>query len=405
MRLLIPLKIALKALKRNMLRTLLTMLGIIIGVGAVIAMVSIGNGAKAMVESQIASLGQNVIMIFSGNMSRGGVGMGFGSISSLTLDDYTSLQREVPDLVGVSPEVRTGAQVTYGNQNLSTSILGVSADYLDIRSWPLASGGNFTEQDVRNANKVALIGKTTAKTLFGDADPVGQVVRIKNVPFTLVGLLASKGISMMGSDQDDTIIMPYTSAMRRLAGVNQFRSFTVQASSPATMAPVQEQIRELLRQKHRIPMGRDDDFMVRTQQEISEAATATSKIMTGLLAAIASVSLLVGGIGIMNIMLVSVTERTREIGIRMAVGAKGHDILIQFLIEAVALSVIGGAIGVGLGVVSAQAVSANMNWPTLILANSILLAFGCSSLIGIIFGFYPARKAAQLDPIECLRYE
>ena len=401
----VTMRIALRALKRNLLRTLLTTLGIIIGIAAVIAMVSIGNGAKAMVEAQIASLGQNVIMVFSGNFSRGGVGMGFGSMSSLTPDDYAGLQKEVPDISAVSPEVRTGAQVTFGNQNLSTSITGVSVDYIEIRSWGLANGSNFTDQDVRNANKVALIGSTTAKTLFGDGDPVGQVIRVKNVPFTVVGLLATKGISMMGSDQDDVLIIPYTSAMRRLAGVTSFRSFMIQARGPETMATAQEQIRDLLRQKHRLPPMRDDDFTVRTQQEISDTATSTSKIMTWLLSSVAGVSLLVGGIGVMNIMLVSVTERTREIGIRMAVGAKGRDVLVQFLIESVALSLIGGMLGIILGVASSKLVSYLMSWPTLISLGWILSAFGVSAVIGIGFGFYPAYKAAQLDPIESLRYE
>ncbi|MBM3847951.1 MAG: FtsX-like permease family protein [Verrucomicrobia bacterium] len=344
-------------------------------------------------------------MVFSGNFRRGGVGMGFGSMSSLTQEDYDALETEIPEIVAVSPEVRTRAQVASGSANLDTSITGASATYLDIRSWPLLAGANFTEIDVRNASKVAIIGKTTSQTLFGDADPIGQVVRVRNVPFTIIGQLASKGISMMGSDQDDVLIVPYTSALRRLTGVSQFRSFTIQAASAGEMAQVQEQITELLRQKHRIGPGREDDFTVRNQQEISETATATSNVMTMLLLAIACVSLLVGGIGIMNIMLVSVTERTREIGIRMSVGAKGRDILNQFLIEAIALSSIGGAVGILLGVGAARVVSANANWPILIPPEWIVYAFGFSTLIGVVFGFYPAYKAAKLNPIECLRYE
>jgi putative ABC transport system permease protein len=305
----------------------------------------------------------------------------------------------------VSPEVRTGAQVAAGNQNLTTSVLGVSVDYLEIRSWRIASGSVFTEQDVRSANKVALIGKTTAQQLFGDADPVGQIIRIKNAPFTVVGLLAAKGMSMMGSDQDDLIMVPYTSAMTRLAGGTTFRVFTAQAASAVLVPQVQEEITELLRQRHRIQPEREDDFTIRTQQEISEAATATSRIMTVLLGAIASVSLVVGGIGIMNIMLVSVTERTREIGVRLAVGARSHDILLQFLIEAITLSAFGGLMGILLGVGVSRSLTSQLNWPTLIAADSVVLAFVFSAAIGIFFGFYPARKAARLDPIEALRYE
>jgi putative ABC transport system permease protein len=335
-------KIALRALRRNKLRTLLTMLGIIIGVGAVIAMVAIGNGAKAQVEAQIASLGQNVILVLSGNVSRGGFSMGFGSAGTLTREDYEAIRREITDLTGVSPEVRTFAQIAAGNQNINSQVLGVGEDYLDIRAWPLADGLNFTEADVRTANKVALIGRTTARTLFGEDDPIGQVIRVKTTPFKIIGLLSAKGMSMMGSDQDDVVLVPFTSAMVRLTGATTFRSFSIQAASAEMLASVQNQLADLLRQRHRIGPGRDDDFLVRTQQEISEMATATSKILTALLGAVAGVSLLVGGIGIMNIMLVSVTERTREIGVRMAVGARGRDILLQFLIEAVTLSVAGG---------------------------------------------------------------
>jgi putative ABC transport system permease protein len=403
--LLATLRIAVRALRRNTLRTLLTMLGIIIGVGAVIAMVAIGNGAKAQVEAQIAALGQNVILVLSGNVSRGGFSMGFGSAGTLTKEDYEALRKEISGATGVSPEVRSFAQIAAGNQNLNSQVLGVGEDYVDIRAWPVASGVNFTESDVRNASKVALIGKTTAGTLFGDSDPIGQILRIKSAPFTIVGQLAAKGMSMMGSDQDDVVLVPYTSAMVRLSGATTFRSFNVQAVKAALVPDVQNQITELLRQRHRIGPGRDDDFLVRTQQEITEAATATSRTMTVLLAAIAGVSLLVGGIGIMNIMLVSVTERTREIGVRMAVGARGRDILLQFLIEAVTLSLVGGVIGIALGFAGARLVSITRGWNTVVSADSILLAFLFSAAIGVFFGFYPARKAAQLDPIEALRYE
>ncbi|GDY19036.1 multidrug ABC transporter substrate-binding protein [Verrucomicrobiota bacterium] len=399
------LKIALRALRRNKLRTVLTMLGIVIGVGAVIAMVSIGNGAKAQVESQIASLGQNVILIFSGSTTRGGMNTGWGSAGTLAVEDADAIRREIPTVLNVSPEVRTFSQVAAGNQNWLTQVLGESADYLEIRQWPLTDGAMFTEQDVRSAAKVAIIGATTARQLYGDNSPVGQILRIKNSPFIITGLLAPKGLSVMGSDQDDVAVVPYTSAMKRLTGSTSLRSIAVQASSPLTLMETQQQIIELLRQRHRIMPGRDDDFTVRTQQEIAEMATATSKIMTVLLGAIASVSLLVGGIGIMNIMLVSVTERTREIGIRMAVGAQGRDILLQFLTEAITLSLIGGVIGILLGVGTSQLLATQMKWPTLTSPSSILIAFFFSAAVGIFFGFYPARKASRLDPIDALRYE
>jgi putative ABC transport system permease protein len=406
--LLATLRIAVRALKRNTLRSLLTMLGIIIGVAAVIAMVSIGNGAKARVEAAIASMGQNVLMIMSGNMSRGGFRFGFGSPGSLKAEDYEAIRKEVDGVTGISPEVRASGQVAAGNQNAVPSIMGVGADYTQIRSWEIVSGQNFTETDVRNANKVALIGKTAAETLFGEGtDPVGQIIRVRNAPFTIVGYLKPKGMGMGfgNQDQDDIVLVPYTSAMKRLTGDTSFRSLNVQAAAPQLVPDVQQQITSLLRQRHRIPEGREDDFLVRTQQEISETATETSRVMTALLGSIASVSLLVGGIGIMNIMLVSVTERTREIGIRMSVGARGRDILMQFLIEAVTLSVLGGLIGIVLGVGSSRIVSAKLGWATLVSPDSILLAFVFSAAIGVFFGFYPARKAAQLDPIDALRYE
>ena len=397
--------VAFRALRRNKLRSVLTALGIIIGVGAVIAMVSIGNGAKSQIEAQIASLGQNVIQVFSGNMMRGGARGGWGSAGTLTRDDYEAIRREVPGVNGASPEVGTAAQVAFGNENNNVSIKGVAADYVEVRSWGLASGENFSETDVRQANKVALIGQTTAQLLFGDSDPAGQIVRIKNAPFTIVGMLERKGVSTWGGDQDDVVLVPYTSAMKRLAKQDTFRMIYVQAASAELIPEVQTQITDLLRQRHRITSDREDDFSVLTQQEISDRVTATSKIMTILLASIASVSLLVGGIGIMNIMLVSVTERTREIGIRMAVGARGYDILLQFLIEALTLSVVGGVIGILLGLGSSNLISSKMNWPTLTSANAIVIAFAFSAAVGIFFGFYPARKASQLDPIESLRYE
>jgi putative ABC transport system permease protein len=358
------------------------------------------------VEAQIASLGQNVLLIMSGNVSRGGFRPGFGAPGTLKLEDYEAIRKEVDGVAGISPEVRARAQVAAGNQNHNPSIMGVGADYVNIRSWDIVAGENFTETDVRNASKVAIIGKTAAETLFGEgAQPVGEIIRIKNAPFTIVGCLKPKGMSMMGSDQDDIILLPYTSVMKRLTGDTTFRSFNVQAESPALMADVQNQITELLRQRHKIGPNREDDFLVRTQQEISDTATETSRVMTMLLGSIAGVSLLVGGIGIMNIMLVSVTERTREIGIRMSIGARGRDILMQFLTEAVTLSIVGGLIGVALGIGASRLISQRFGWSTLISTDSIVMAFGFSAVIGVFFGFYPARKAARLDPIEALRHE
>ena len=398
-------KIAFRALRRNKLRSVLTALGIIIGVGAVIAMVSIGNGAKAQVEQQIASLGENVILIFSGSVTSSGIRTGWGSAGTLKIEDAEAIRREVSGVIAVSEEVISTRQVSAGNQNWFTRVYGESPEYFDIRQWPLSDGASFTGQDVRSSNKVCVIGRTTASQVFGSEDPIGQVLRIQGVPFLVTGILTPKGLSPQGTDQDDIVIMPYTSAMKRVIGGSTLRGINVQVASPNDLAPAQQQITELLRQRHNIRAGRDDDFTVRNQQEIAETATATSRIMALLLGAIASVSLIVGGIGIMNIMLVSVTERTREIGVRLAVGAHGRDILTQFLIEAVTLSVIGGAIGILLGLGASRMLSVFAHWPTLISIPSIIAAFFVSAAVGIFFGFYPAREAARLDPIEALRYE
>jgi putative ABC transport system permease protein len=398
-------KIALRALRRNKMRSVLTALGIIIGVAAVIAMVSIGNGAKAQVEQQIASLGENVILIFSGSVTSSGIRTGWGSAGTLKIEDAEAIRREVPGVIAVSEEVISTRQVSAGNQNWFTRVYGESPEYFDIRQWPLSEGAIFTPQDVRSANKVCIIGRTTASQVFGSESPIGQVLRIQGVPFLVTGVLTPKGLSPQGTDQDDIVIMPYTSAMKRVIGGSTLRGINVQVSSPNDLGPAQQQITELLRQRHNIRPGRDDDFTVRNQQEIAETATATSRVMSLLLGAIASVSLVVGGIGIMNIMLVSVTERTREIGVRLAVGAHGRDILTQFLIEAVTLSSIGGAIGIALGMGVSQLLSVVAHWPTLISISSIIVAFFFSAAVGIFFGFYPAREAARLDPIEALRYE
>jgi putative ABC transport system permease protein len=404
-RALATIKIAVRALLRNKMRTLLTMLGMIIGVAAVIAMVSIGNGAKAQIEAQIASMGQNVVLVFSGSFTRGGIRSGWGGAGTLTLDDAEAIRREIPGVTVTSPEIRTRAQISAANENWNTQILGESSDYFDIRQWPIITGSSFSEQDVRTANKVAVIGKTIADQLYPGEDPIGQIVRIKNVPFMIVGMLAPKGLSVQGQDQDDLIILPYTSAMKRVQKVTMLGSINVQAAKPTLLNPVQQQIIDLLRQHHKITPGKDDDFTVRNQQEIAEMATAQSKTMTLLLGAIAMVSLVVGGIGIMNIMLVSVTERTREIGIRMAIGARGRDILLQFLTEAVTLGVIGGAVGIGTGVGVSKLLAAQMHWPALIPIEWVVYAFLFSAVVGIFFGFYPARKASRLDPIDALRYE
>ncbi len=398
-------KIALRALRRNKMRTLLTMLGMIIGVAAVISAVSITNGAKSQIESQIASMGQNVILVFSGSFTRGGIHTGWGGAGTLTLEDAEAMQREIPGVTAISPEVRSSSQVAAGNQNWFTQILGESPAYFDIRQWPIVAGSSFTDLDVRSANKVAIIGKTIADQMYPGEDPIGQIIRIRNVPFKIVGMLMPKGLSVQGQDQDDLIVIPYTSAMKRVQKATTVRSVIVQTAKPSLLAPVQQQIAELLRQRHRITQGKDDDFTVRNQQEIADMATAQSKTMTMLLGAIAGVSLLVGGIGIMNIMLVSVTERTREIGIRMAIGARGKDILVQFLVEAVTLSAIGGLGGIGAGLGGSQLVSSLMTWPTLTPPSWVAIALISSAVVGMVSGFYPAWKASKLDPIDALRYE
>ncbi len=402
MRVINSIKVALRALRRNTMRSILTALGIIIGVGAVIAMVSIGNGAKAQVEAQVASLGENVITVFPGSFTAGGMRGGWGSMSTLTVDDSEAIRRETVNVSGVSPEMRDRAQVLANGLNWNTQIMGESPDYSTIRSWPIASGAMFTDQDVRSVAKVAVIGKTVADQLFPDGEELGQTIRIRNIPFKIVGILAAKGFNLFGQDQDDTVVIPYTSHMKRIARRPNINSILVQAASAKTIEKVQQDITDLLMQRRK---GREQDFTVRNQVELAQAATATSETMTVLLSAIAGVSLVVGGIGIMNIMLVSVTERTREIGIRLAVGAHGRDVLLQFLIEAVILSSLGGIIGIALGVGFSELVSLKTGWPILVSPTSVVVAVAFSAVVGVFFGFYPARKAAQLDPIEALRYE
>jgi len=395
-------KVSLRALRRNTLRSILTALGIIIGVAAVIAMVSIGNGAKSQVENQIASLGQNIITVFPGSMTSGGMRGGWGSASSLTVEDMLAIRNEIIGAVNVSPQISDRNQVLANGLNWNTQIQGVDVPYLDIRTWPMGDGAMFSDADVRSAAKVCVIGKTVADQLFQGDDPIGKTLRIRNLPFKVVGVLQSKGFNFFGQDQDDVIMIPYTSHLKRIARRPNLNQILIQAATPDQMPRVQQDIADLLQQRRN---GREPDFTVRNQQELAEAATATSKTMTVLLGAIAGVSLIVGGIGIMNIMLVSVTERTREIGIRLAVGAHGRDVLLQFLTEAIILSLLGGTLGILLGVGASQLVSKLNNWPVLVSTTAVAGAVGFSAAIGVFFGYYPARKAAQLDPIDALRYE
>ena len=408
------LRIALNALRVNKLRSTLTMLGIIIGVAAVIIMIAIGNGAQARVEEQIKSLGANLMIIIPGATLSGGARGAAGSQQTLTEDDAAAIAREVPEVQVAAPSQRSSGQIVAGNSNWSTTLQGVTNDYFEAREWPLVAGRLFEPAELQTAGKVAIIGHSTAKQLFGEAyDPaalLGQTIRVRQVPAVIVGVLDKKGQSMMGQDQDDVVILPLSTLRNRISGQTQGKQrrvglISVKTREGQSMKEAEDKIRALLRQRHRLQAGADDSFTVRNLTEILQAQEASSKVMATLLAAVASVSLVVGGIGIMNIMLVSVTERTREIGLRMAVGARGRDILLQFLVEAVTLSLIGGLIGIGLGVGGAAAVGKYAEWRVEIEASSIFLAVGFSAAVGIFFGFYPARKAAGLRPIEALRYE
>ena len=398
-------RIALRSLSANKMRSALTMLGIIIGVAAVIAMLAIGQGAQYSVEQQISSLGTNVLIVFPGSQNAGGVKGGAGTNTTLTEDDCIAIQRECPAVALLSPGTQAGGQIIAGNMNWATGIQGTGSDYLEIRKWGIEYGDFYTDADIKAAAKVCVLGKTVADALFPDGSPVGQTVRIRNVPCKVLGVLTKKGQNAMGQDQDDVVLAPWTTVKRRLTWFPYLRQILVSAATPAAIPVAQQQITELLRMRHKIAPYDPDDFTIRNQADLANAATATTQILTILLASIASVSLLVGGIGIMNIMLVSVTERTREIGIRMSVGARSKDILTQFLIEALVLSLLGGITGILLGVGGSQAISTLAKWPTIITFFSILLSFGFSIAIGIFFGFYPARKAAMLNPIDALRYE
>ena len=401
-------KISFRALRVNKMRSALTMLGIIIGVGAVIAMVAVGTGASQQIAAQISSMGSNLLIILPGSTSSGGVRMGAGSQPTLSLSDAEAIIKECPSVADDAPMLGGVAQIVAGHLNWSTGVQGTSPGFLNVRDWDLSAGRPFTQQDVKSATKVALLGQTVAYNLFGDQNPVGQSIRIKNVPFTVIGLLAPKGQSAQGQDQDDTVLIPVTTAQKKLFGTQfpgMVRIILVKARSSEDLGPAEQQINELLRQRHHLGQKQDNDFTVRNLTQIMQAAEQSTKVMTLLLGAIASVSLLVGGIGIMNIMLVSVTERTREIGIRMAIGAKTWDIRLQFIIEALTLSLIGGVIGIIVGVSAAVILSSVSGWPTVVSVLSILLAFGFSGFIGIFFGFYPAYKASLLNPIDALRYE
>ena len=400
------LKIAMRALARNKMRSVLTMLGIIIGVGAVIAMVGIGQGADQTVQQQIAAMGSNMLFVSSGSMNRGGLRMGWGNTKTLVLDDLNAILKECPAVAAAAPGTGTSAQVVFGNDNWGTRITGTTPDYFEIRNWPFQSGGSFSQEDVRMASNVAVLGDTVRKNLFGNTDPIGQTIRIKNLPFVVVGVLTPKGQSAaMGDDQDDVIIAPLTTVQKKMTGETWLRFIMVSAKSRQASYAAQQQIEVLLRDRHHIRQGQDDDFFVRNLADMADLAAQASKVMTALLASIASVSLLVGGIGIMNIMLVSVTERTREIGIRMAIGATESDVQRQFLIEAVVLSLIGGAIGILFGIGSSFVISSTVGWPVLVSMGAIITAAVFATAIGVFFGFYPAQKAARLDPIEALRYE
>jgi putative ABC transport system permease protein len=410
MRLIEAIRSALSAIMANALRSLLTMLGIVIGVAAVIAMVAIGSGARNLVDQQIRSLGANLAIVTPGNVTQGGARLGAGAASSLTDEDAEAIRREIDGVAAAAPFVQGGAQVVAGGSNWGTRIYGIDLDWFSAREWDVATGRAFDPEEVRRGDIVILLGQTVARNLFGEDDPIDQIVRVRNVPFRVIGVMAPKGQSAFGQDQDDVIFVPLDAGRRRVIGRNYAKdgsvgSIFVKFAHESDIEPGIENISELLRQRHRITAEQEDDFSIRNLTEIANTASASANTLSMLLAAVAAVSLLVGGIGIMNIMLVSVTERTREIGLRLAVGARPRDILSQFLIEATTLSTIGGALGIALGAGAAHLVAQLAGWPSLVSTNAILMAVGFSALVGIFFGFYPAQRAARLDPIEALRRE
>ena len=398
-------RVALRAIMRNKLRSLLTVLGVVIGVCAVITMVNIGSGAQVAIENAISGLGTNMLIIFPGSMTKGGMRTGFGTVTTLVDEDAQAIRDECPTVQLVSPIVNTAAQVVYQNQNWGTSIMGTDPEFQRIKNWPLARGEFFTIQDIKAASKVCVLGKTVSEKLFGIQNPVGQIIRVKRIPFRVIGLLTEKGQTTFGQDQDDTVVVPYTTAQKRLMGITYLSMIMASAVSNERIPDAQEQIGTLLRQRHHVQKGDDDDFTVRNLADLTATFNIITGILTLLLGSIASISLVVGGIGIMNIMLVSVTERTREIGIRMSVGAKPADILRQFLLEAVLLSLIGGGAGIVLGIGLTAVIAYFADWPTPVSLFAILVSSLFSAAVGIFFGLYPARKASRMNPIEALRYE
>jgi putative ABC transport system permease protein len=399
-------RIALKALGRNKMRTALTMLGMIIGVSAVITLVAMGNGAQAVIEGQIKGAGTNMIIVRAGNFTFGGVRQGSGAASTLTVDDAEALRQQVPGIQYLAAGVNQRTQVVAGNQNWFTRVQGTDVDFPLIRAWPVKTGTFFSPQDVNGSAKVAVLGSVVNERLFGvDADPVGQIIRIRNQPFKVIGVMARKGQAAMSDDMDDTIFAPYTTVQKKLMGINFIQEITISAGSAGSTSAVADDIALAMRAQHKIVPGEDDDFTVRTLEEMADIRTQAMGTFTTLLAGIAGVSLIVGGIGIMNIMLVSVTERTREIGIRMAVGARNRDVLLQFLVEAIVLSLLGGGVGVALGFAVAEGMTRFLAWPAVVPPDAVAMAFGFAAATGVFFGFYPALKAARLDPIDALRYE
>lgn len=400
------LKVALNALKRNKMRSLLTMLGIIIGVASVITMLAIGQGSKKSIQDQIASMGSNMLFVMPSSMRTGGVQQGSASSQSLTVNDVSAIKTECDAVIAVSPEVRSSGQAVYGNSNWPTTIYGGNVDYLEIKSWKVVSGRNLSDNEAKGSAKVCLIGRTVADELFGEGiDPTGETIRFKNIPFKIIGVLEEKGQNSFGQDQDDVLIAPYTTVQKRILAQTHIQSIQMSARSAEESALAMEQVEEVLRRTHKLRENEDNDFQVRSQEELSTTMTSVTDILTILLGAIAGISLLVGGIGIMNIMYVSVTERTREIGLRMSLGGKSMDILLQFLIESIMLSVFGGIVGIMLGFAASQIVEALTSWPISVMWSSAILAFVVCTVIGIFFGWYPARRAAELDPIDALRYE